>query len=622
MADKTTTKPNGLPKSFMTVGPTLHYSHANVRRCWALAVVVFIGACLFWSKVLTGTALSVGFGDPGFIGADSWSLGRFIVNPLSIYEYPWQILVLGLLMGILAVGPVLVSQLLSFRYSLPMILAVAFIARLPLFGVFLLVSCTAVACRPLRFRSRFIAIALCMAPQLVYWALFGGAQSVDPIRLGLSFAPWICAWLTALAVTGLVIGIGHFTRYRPGLVWAVTALVLAVAVWEFQRKISFAELDYQLYVAGNNPEEVVQFHDHDMTEAIDRSIKNPGTQSFLTGFFYPTEPILLREELKKEIQVQLGYNQWPMWFDVPEELNYQAKRKQLLDSCTLFIKKRPKSKRMPIALYYMAILNEYTPDVPGFGRTEVLSFYSDYPHRKTLPIWQKLLNEFPESAEALEARWRIAMLLAGRQRFEKATELCELTEGRIVKRLELLDEAQTITGAFSTAFAAPSATAITPFKLKDLQRKVQKLCALVNGQNHTESEESKSNLAEFILLNPYSMDYRRRLDRLIGATDEQSLLRDNVLLAKIMLIGDAQLKAAQLKELGEKFGNTDGGIQALYELGLLKVGLWKDPQTEAAEKETYLADARAILTNFIALYPKSTFSAHAQTMLDSLPGAE
>jgi hypothetical protein len=359
-----------------------------------------------------------------------------------------------------------------------------------------------------------------------------------------------------------------------------------------------------------------------MTEAIDRSIKNPGTKSFLTGFFYPTEPILLRDELKKEIQVQLGYDQWPTWFDVPEEFNYQAKRKQLLDSCTLFIKKRSKSKRMPIALYYMAILNEYTPDVPGFGRTEVLSFYSDYPHRKTLPIWQKLLNEFPESAEALEARYRIAVLLAGQQRFEKASEYCEKIEGAVADRLKLADEPSARLGMFSTAFSAPAATAITPFKLRDLQRRVQKLAELVGGQNHTDSAESKSNLAEFALLNPYSMEYPRRLDRLILTTDEKSPLRDNVLLAKIMLIPDAQLKGAQLKELGEKFGNTDGGTQALYELGLLKVALWKDPQTDAPQKETYLADARAILTNFIALYPKSIYSIHAQTMLDSLPGAE
>jgi len=622
MADKTTTKSNGLPKSFMTVGPTLHYSHANVRRCWALAVVVFVAACLFWSKVLTGTALSLSFGDPDFIGAGSWSLGRFIVSPLSIYEYPWQILVLGLLMGILAVGPVLVSQLLSFRYSLPMILAVAFIARLPLFGVFLLVSCTAVACRPLRFRSRFIAIALCMTPQLVYWALFGGAQGVDPIRLGLSFAPWICAWLTALAVTGMVIGIGHFTRYRPGLVWAVTALVLAVAVWEFQRKISFAELDYQLYVAGNNPEEVVQFHDHNMTDAIDKAIKNPGTQSFLTGLFYPTEPILLREQLKQEIQIQLSYNRWPTWFEPTDQLSYQAKRQQLLAQYNLFINKRPTSKRMPIALYYKAMLNEYSPNIRQFAQTEVLSFYSDHPHRDTLPIWYKLYDEFPQSAEALEARWRIAMLLAGRQRFEKAAELCELTEEMVAARLELLDETKGPPGTFSTAFVPPAPTAVTPFKLKDLQRKLQKLAVLISPDNLTSSDESRSRLAEFTILNPYSMDYPRRLDRLVAATKTDDPLRDNVLLAKIMLIDDAQLKAAQLKELGEKFGNTDGGIQALYELGLLKVGLWKDPQTDPAQKETYLADARAILTNFIAMYPKSTFSTHAQTMLDSLPEAE
>jgi hypothetical protein len=118
------------------------------------------------------------------------------------------------------------------------------------------------------------------------------------------------------------------------------------------------------------------------------------------------------------------------------------------------------------------------------------------------------------------------------------------------------------------------------------------------------------------------VDYPRQLDGLIAETDKKSPLRDNVLLAKIMLIPDAQLKGAQLKELGEKFGNTDGGTQAVYELGLLKVSLWKDPQASEADKKTYLADARAILTGFIALYPKSTFSAHAQTMLDSLPTAE
>ncbi len=604
----------------MTVGPTLHYSHLNVRRCWALAVGVFIGACLFWSKLLTGTALSLSLGD--IVNSNSSDLGRFVVSPLSIYEYPWQILVLGLVMGIIAVGPVLVSQLLSFRYCLPMILAVVLVAKLPLFGLFLLVSCVAVAARPLRFRSRFIAIALCMAPQLIYWALFGGAQSVDPIKWGFSFAPWICAWLTALAVTGLVIGIGHYTRYRPGLVWTVTALFLVSGAWWFQRKISFAELDYQLYVAGNNPEEVVQFHDHNMTDAINKAIKNPATQSFLTALFYPTEPIILREQLKREIQLQLSYDRWPRWFEPTDELNYEAKRQQLLAQYDLFISKRPTSRRMPIALYYKAMLNEYSPDIRRFGQTEVLAFYSDYPHRETLPIWYKLYDEFPQSAEALEARWRIAMHLAGQEKFEKAAELCELTQEMVAERLKLLEETKVKSGAFSTAFTSPAATAVTSFRLGDLQRKLQKLAALLSKENLAQSDESKNTLAQFVILNSYSMEYHHQLDGLLAAIEEKNPLRDNILLAKIMLIPDAQLKGAQLKELGDKFANTDGGTQAVYELGLLKVSLWKDPQTSGADKKTYLADARSILTGFIAQYPKSTFSAHAQTMLDSLPTPE
>jgi hypothetical protein len=41
-------------KSFMAVGPTLHYSHENVQRCWLLAVVAFGLTCLFWSKIIGG----------------------------------------------------------------------------------------------------------------------------------------------------------------------------------------------------------------------------------------------------------------------------------------------------------------------------------------------------------------------------------------------------------------------------------------------------------------------------------------------------------------------------------------------------------------------------------------
>ncbi len=56
MDNKETEKaPIAVSKSFMAVGPTLHYSHKNVQRCWLLAVAAFGVSCFFWSKIATGS---------------------------------------------------------------------------------------------------------------------------------------------------------------------------------------------------------------------------------------------------------------------------------------------------------------------------------------------------------------------------------------------------------------------------------------------------------------------------------------------------------------------------------------------------------------------------------------
>ena len=53
--NETEKTPIAVSKSFMAVGPTLHYSHKNVQRCWLLAVVAFGMTCFFFSKIATGS---------------------------------------------------------------------------------------------------------------------------------------------------------------------------------------------------------------------------------------------------------------------------------------------------------------------------------------------------------------------------------------------------------------------------------------------------------------------------------------------------------------------------------------------------------------------------------------
>ncbi|MCK4752552.1 MAG: hypothetical protein KAS75_03835 [Planctomycetes bacterium] len=619
MEDKQTEKtPKTASKSFLAVGPTLHYSHSNVQRCWLLAFLAYGVSCLFWSKILTGSFWSFNFNV--LTSVESWHLGKFVISGVSIFEYPWQILVLGLLMGILAIVPLLISQLMSLGYSLLFIFAVFLLTDLPGFAICLLLSCIAVACRPLRFRSRFIAIALCTAPQLIYWGYFGGVGGVEPLKLGFSFTPWICAWLAGLGIAATVLGIGHFTRYRPGLVWVVTSLVLLTAISMFEWKIGFAELDYQLYVAKNNPEQISEFHDHSITEALDETMTSPDVKRYLAGFFYPTEPIMLRAKLKEKIQSQLSLDRWPSWFIVPSELEYQAKRQKLFNQYRLFINKRPQSSRMPIALYYKAILSEYSPDIELLGQREILHFYSDYPHERSRETWYRLYMEFGDSAESVEARLRIAKHWAGQSRFRQADNLIAEAQSIVVERLKLLEDKQVQGETLFSPFHPPADSVMTVFKLTELQRKLNQLRVLISEKNRTGEPESIRRLAKFVMLNPHVRNFSFQLGKLLKELNEQDPLRDNILLAQVKLVADEQLRAEKLAQLHREFQDTDGGMQALYEFGLLKISLWRQQdESNSQQKKKYLAEARTTLMNFINLYPESTCTEQVKENLANLP---
>ncbi len=620
MDNKETEKtPIAASKTFLSVGPTLRYSHENVQRCWLLAVAAFGVSAFFWSKILSGSFWSFDF--QSMISPQLWYLGQSVTTGLSIFEYPWQILVLGLLMGIMAVMPVLISQLMSFRYSLVFILLVFFGANLPAFAVCLFVSCFAAASRPFRFRSRFVAIVLCTAPQVAFWAYFGGARGVEPIKWGFSFTPWICAWLIGLGIAGLVIGIGHFTRYRPGVVWVVTSVFLFLAVITFEIRTGFDELDYQLYVAKNNPEQAIEFHDHSMREALDEMITHPSARvkMYLERSFYPTEPIPLRAKLKEKLEDELGRGRWPWWFTGPPELNYQTKRRWLAAQYDTFISRRPSSKRMPIALYYKALLSEYSPDMEMFEQKEILHFYSDYPYERSQDSWEWLYAEFGDSPESLEARWRLAKYSAGQRNFEYADRLLAEAENMAAEQLKLLEKTQTQEDRFFSLFQKPADSAMTVFKLTELQVKLHQLRSLIGAENRTPEPEAKKRLARFVMLDPHAFgDYALSLNELLEQMSSTDPLRDNVLLAQAKLVADEQLRAEKLSQLHKRFQNTDGGMQALYELSRLKIGLYQS-ESNPENKKKYLADARAILTSFMEEYADSFYAEQVKKNLDTLP---
>jgi hypothetical protein len=201
---------------------------------------------------------------------------------------------------------------------------------------------------------------------------------------------------------------------------------------------------------------------------------------------------------------------------------------------------------------------------------------------------------------------------------KKAGELLEEAENIVGLQLALDErlEATPTDGLFS-AFRPPASTVMTVQKLKDLSRRIHELQMLIGDANLSGEEGSLDRLAAFVMFNSHSLDYERQLDAMLARLGEKDPLRDNLLLEKAKLIADDQGRAERLGELSREFQNTDGGMQALYELSRLNLRLYqREPKKENLQQATNM------LTSFLSLYPRSFYSAQVQKNLDDLPKAE
>jgi hypothetical protein len=267
-------------------------------------------------------------------------------------------------------------------------------------------------------------------------------------------------------------------------------------------------------------------------------------------------------------------------------------------------------------------LTEYSPDYRLLEK-ETLHFYSDYPFDRSRSVWFKLYTDFTNSPESLEARWRIAMQWAGQARFDEAQAIIIEASKILETRLKLLTSDQPTEESIFSLFHPPPDSAMTISKLMELQRKLSQLRTLISSDNYTSKPDSVKRLARFVTLNQNSPDYAGQLDELLSEMGKNDPLRDNVLLAQIKLIPDEQLLAEKLTELHTQHYKTDGGMQALHELSLLKIHFWQqeDP-ANVEQKKKYLADAKATLTEFLRMYPNSFPAEQVKKNLASLPAGD
>ena len=408
--------------------------------------------------------------------------------------------------------------------------------------------------------------------------------------------------------------------------WLIGLAFLGITFGVFQRHIGFAELDYYRYIAGNDPADAVELQDQSIAGVLDKVLADVSLRSRLEGqFFQFNDSAELRLKLKENIQDMLTCsNRWPGWFqnELPDRLNYRIKRAALKADYKKFTKRwDDDEKRMPTVMYFQVLLSEIQPDVRDIVDQEMLRFYSNYPFADNNLNWRELFERFPDSPESLEARWRIAMNEAGKGHFDKADEYCQTAQVMMDKVLgELSASGPDESGSIFAAFKQPTTTIMTPFKLDDLQIRFRKLQSLISKENRGDDDDSRRRLAEFLMLNSHDeRRYATGLDGLLEGMSQEDGLRDNLLLAKAMLVDDVHRRLQLLKELATQYPQRDAGIQAQYERGMANIQLWKNPASSEEEKKQLLIDSRAILSDFIERHPECPFSKKASEMLQALP---
>ncbi len=143
----------------------------NLRR-FLLVLVPFALACALIYKILSGQWLDF---YPSTYAP--WSLGGSFLFPLSIFQTPHQVLILGLLLSLLIILPIFAAQIFGVAPAAFFIACVFWLGHLPILALFLAGAVLLAGTTPLLKRSRFYAGLLALLPLVIY--LFFTVQIVQ-----------------------------------------------------------------------------------------------------------------------------------------------------------------------------------------------------------------------------------------------------------------------------------------------------------------------------------------------------------------------------------------------------------------------------------------------------------
>ena len=584
---------NQANQQWFSDGETMSFPRRTRSIFWLVNVILYCLMNMFQLKIQTGSWVSL------WAPAPSGFLIDYLLAPLSVFNFPAHILVIALLTALICTVPILIALLYNLLHAVPFVLAVYLLGHNALLSLALFVSCAMVSFEPFRFKSKFVAVILALIPEIIYWIIFVGKNpESDALRWAVLFSPWALGFLISILIFGVVLTLGHFLRYRPGILMPLFGFLLAGAILLFNLAVGMNERDYQAEVIQFSPAQVRQFQNRSIAPLIERETAQRCREMPWV------DPEAVRRRLRREWQLAFrtelpvgpGLSETnPLSLANAEVAEFYKARREAAEHIDNFILRHPQDRHVADALYFKGLLFDLKVDSRALLQEDMLKIYADLPSAGSEWIWKRLLERFPQSDHAITARVRMALLTATRKsgsspqdNFGGAIELLTQAQQLCRARIEHRQNGKGNTGLWKKwlggVFTPPPPT-ITADQLVQLEWQIGRWLGLLGPENHLGQTVYQERLANFIALDPRQTNYSDQLSALIKdspfkSTGQTDPLIDNLELAQIELIPEIETQMAGFRELARRYPERDGGLEA----GLLLAQLTLEQYNRADQK--------------------------------------
>lgn len=571
------------------------------RLRWVLFVLFNLAAytlaCAFWQYLRTGRWLHLTA--ESFHEGLTTSMGQMLLEPMSIFTYPWMMGVHAVILALLIAVPLAVAVMYQLLLAILFVVLVGVVAHAPILALALALGCLIAARTRLRRNWPFWACILGLLPVVIYLYLltYAGidASLLLPIQRWLLAGPYLAALLLSALAAAAVVGMARLTKFQPGVIWPALVLLLAGGMGLFYLKVGPAELHYAL---------------------LTRPLRTTGPL---------LAPVARDEFLQQQGRGLVGQR---LHNRIQDDLHSQ--RDRLIDRCESFLRRFPDSPHAP-AVAWIAARAESLQTDRADPDSPLITFTARYLLPASADAWRRLAEAWPDAEQAALARWHLARLeLLNALAIDLASNLPPDQADR--QRIQHVVQAERTLRQARDALAeavrnqppqdarrqqpllndppdwpSPARYADALFELDQLLWTLQRNEALHNPT-------AARALLKLLAINPCQPDHAGRLRQLLDEPAvAQSPLADNIRLELAKTYSDPYQRARALIERADD-ELTDAAIEANYELGRLLLQSARAPGLSLIEGIKTPADCfRTVLAA-----PPSPWQQRAREHLDWL----